>query len=803
MADPARVRARRARAVLVIAGALALLFAMPALADAPSFGATPDITAEATSASGAFVDLGGVSASDDNGTPDIVCSPSTGTFSLGTTAVSCTATDTVTADTSNASFNVTVQDTTAPSLSLPGSISAAATSSSGATVTYSASASDLVDGSVTASCSPSSGSTFGFGPTTVNCSATDSHSNVANGSFTVTVSDSTAPVVSVPSSPVTASTSSPTGTTVTYSASATDDLDGALAVSCSPSSGSNFPVGSTTVNCSATDAHGNTGSNSFTVQVTLVDTTPPVVTVPSSPVTATTTTLGSVPVTFSASATDNIDGALAVSCDHASGSAFAIGSTSVTCSATDAHGNTGSASFTVTVTLVDTTAPVVTVPASKTVEATGSTGAVATWTGVSATDNIDGSLSATCSPASGAVFTLGATTVTCSATDAHGNAGSATFTITVQDTTAPLFSSVPASFTREANGPQGASVTYPAPLAVDLVDGPVTPSCAPASGASFPRSTTKVTCTATDTHSNTATVFFNVTVADTQPPVLTTPHGFTISSNGAAGISSSDPFITAWLAAAVATDLVDGPVSVHNDAPKTFPVGVTYVDFTAVDKSGNKAVKSETVTVTAAPAPVPVLSDTTPPDNVRGLQLIPGDGFLTLVWQKPLATDFDHVVLLRSDADAVANERSVYQGAALTYQDKGLTNGKTYRYVIRSIDKAGNRSVGVAILGAPVPQQLLKPASGAKMKAPKKVVFVWAATPDTKYYNVQIFRKGKKVFSAWPLTNQMTLHRKWAFAKKSYALSKGVYQWYVWPGVGARAANQYGPMLGASTFTVS
>ena len=77
-----------------------------------------------------------------------------------------------------------------------------------------------------------------------------------------------------------------------------------------------------------------------------------------------------------------------------------------------------------------------------------------------------------------------------------------------------------------------------------------------------------------------------------------------------------------------------------------------------------------------------------------GESLISGDGSLTLVWSKPLASDFDHVIVLRSDADNVANERSVYQGAAFTYRDTGLTNGKTYRYVIRSIDTAGNRSVG-------------------------------------------------------------------------------------------------------------
>src|SRR4051794_4821343 len=243
----AGARLRRLRTLLAIGASLALLFAMPALADAPAFAGTPDITEEATSASGASVDFSGISATDDNGTPDVSCSPSSGTFPLGTTSVSCTATDLTTLETSSASFNVTVQDTTPPSLSLPGSFSVAATSSSGATATFSASANDAVDGGVGASCSPLSGSTFGFGTTTVSCSATDSHGNGTSGSFTVTVADTTAPVVTVPSSPLTTTTASPGGATVTYSASAADDIDGPITATCSPASGSTFPVGSSTV----------------------------------------------------------------------------------------------------------------------------------------------------------------------------------------------------------------------------------------------------------------------------------------------------------------------------------------------------------------------------------------------------------------------------------------------------------------------------------------------------------------------------------------------------------------------------
>src|SRR5205823_313719 len=54
-------------------------------------------------------------------------------------------------------------------------------------------------------------------------------------------------------------------------------------------------------------------------------------------------------VGFSATANDVCVGALTPTCTPASGSTFAKGSTTVTCMANDGNGNTGSASFTITV----------------------------------------------------------------------------------------------------------------------------------------------------------------------------------------------------------------------------------------------------------------------------------------------------------------------------------------------------------------------------------------------------------------------------------------------------------------------
>jgi predicted outer membrane repeat protein len=81
----------------------------------------------------------------------------------------------------------------------------------------------------------------------------------------------------------------------------------------------------------------------------------------------------------------------------------------------------------------DTVPPVVTVPANKTVDATGPGGAIVMFT-ASAVDDVDGPLPVTCTPASGSTFPVGVTTVTCTATDASGNVGSASFTVTVRYT---------------------------------------------------------------------------------------------------------------------------------------------------------------------------------------------------------------------------------------------------------------------------------------------------------------------------------------------------------------------------------
>jgi len=174
------------------------------------------------------------------------------------------ATDSTT--TITASYALPGSDATAPVWSVPADFSMEATGPTGAVVTYTASASDPDDAVSTQSCLPASGDTFPLGTTTVNCTATDTHSNTGTASFKVTVVDTTPPALTLPDD-MTVLASNASGAAVSFTASANDLVDGPVPVDCSPASGSQFPIGVTTVNCSATDSHSNKASGSFTITV--------------------------------------------------------------------------------------------------------------------------------------------------------------------------------------------------------------------------------------------------------------------------------------------------------------------------------------------------------------------------------------------------------------------------------------------------------------------------------------------------------------------------------------------------------
>jgi large repetitive protein len=448
-------------------------------------------------------------AQDPSPTADPVISAVTGpksAYGLGSQTVTCSYTDTGgLSDTDSVTY--TIVDTTKPVLNTPGDQTLQATSSAGAEATWSVSGSDnvfLAD----ASCDVTSPHTFDLGSHLVSCTATDEMGLTTTGSFTIKVVDTTKPSLTV-AGDKTVEATGPGGAVVTYAdPTATDNYDTVLSPSCTPPSGSTFPLGANPVSCSVTDSSNNTETGGFTI--TVRDTTPPTVTVPADITVEATGPSGAV-ATFSVSASDIVDGSTNVTCNHASGDTFPLGTTTVSCSSTDAHLNTGHGSFTVTV--EDTTPPVIDAHADVTGEATGSSGASVSYTTPGATDVVDGAVTVGCIPASPVLVAVDATqAVTCTATDAAGNPATSTFDLKVVDTTAPTLN-LPGNISVAATSAAGAVVNYTA-SGTDLVDGTVGADCSKASGSTFAPGTTTVTCTTSDSHSNTsAPGSFTVTVS--------------------------------------------------------------------------------------------------------------------------------------------------------------------------------------------------------------------------------------------------------------------------------------------------
>ncbi|MCI0518152.1 MAG: HYR domain-containing protein, partial [Woeseiaceae bacterium] len=184
--------------------------------------------------------------------------------------IDCSATD-ASGNAATFSYMIQVIDQTAPVFSgVPANITAPATSASGAVVTYALpTATDNSGTAPTVTCIPPSGSTFPFGITTVSCTATDVSGNSSQATFQVTVTDSIAPVITVPAGDVSVQIQSAAGAVYDYSSlvSISDNVDPQPVLSCVPASGSTFAPGDTTVTCTGTDASSNSSTATFTISV--------------------------------------------------------------------------------------------------------------------------------------------------------------------------------------------------------------------------------------------------------------------------------------------------------------------------------------------------------------------------------------------------------------------------------------------------------------------------------------------------------------------------------------------------------
>jgi hypothetical protein len=195
------------------------------------------------------------------------------------------------------------------------------------------------------------------------------------------------------------------------------------------------------------------------------------------------------------SASDAQDGMPNVTCNPSTDLILPLDTTSVICTATDSGGLAAQDAGSVTV--KDTTKPMLSLPANQTYEGNTAGGYNGVYTGATASDIVDINPVVNCSPTAGSLFALGTTSVACTATDASGNSSSDSFNVMAVDTTAPTIS-CPATI----NGSIGQVGALGAPTVADIVD--TSPTVRNDAPAAFPAGTTTIIWKSTDASGNMA-----------------------------------------------------------------------------------------------------------------------------------------------------------------------------------------------------------------------------------------------------------------------------------------------------------
>lgn len=407
-----------------------------------------------------------------------------------------------------------------------------------------------------------------------------------------------------------------------------------------------------------------------------------------------------------------------------------------------------------------------------------------------ASDNLDPSPGLACTPASGETFAIGTTGVSCTATDAAGNSREGSFEITVRDTTPPTLEPRQ-DVIRQQQSPQGAVVDYAPPRALDLADPNPVVQCAPASGSVFPIGETEVTCTATDAAGlQSDPVTFEVIVQQGAVPAKP-------------GITPSVPALTTRSNVSFELDLEPG-VSAEcrlegPSGPGSFTQCATPQSYSGL---GDGAYLF-TVQVTNGIGNVSQASyawtvDLTSPAAVVGFSARPGHEVVNLSWTTPIDVDYDRVRIFRKRAGAGTYKVIAERVGADSFTDRRVWNHVRYLYRILSVDLAGNASTAAGAWAWPTP--ISSPRYDAIVHHPP--VVDWKPVRNAAYYNMQVWRDGRKLLSVWPAGSQYRLRSSWTFLGRRHMLTGGRVTVYVWAGFGAKAAARYGPLYGQTRFTV-
>ena len=172
-------------------------------------------------------------------------------------------------------------------------------------------------------------------------------------------------------------------------------------------------------------------------------------------------------------------------------------------------------------------------------------------------------------------------------------------------------------------------------------------------------------------------------------------------------------------------------------------------------------------------------------------------GVARIGWDR--AGDVVDIQLVRSPGVNGAKSTIVYKGNGATFVDKTVKTGIRYRYEISVADLAGNVTTKAVMAGAVKQSALYGPAAGSVVRAPP--LLRWKPVKGATFYNVQLFRNGRKLLSTWPGAAKLKLTRTWTYAGKRAARTRPLHLVRLGRARPARAP-VYGRALGSSTFSV-
>jgi hypothetical protein len=224
------------------------------------------------------------------------------------------------------------------------------------------------------------------------------------------------------------------------------------------------------------------------------------------------------------------------------------------------------------------------------------------------------------------------------------------------------------------------------------------------------------------------------------------------------------------------------------------------------DVAGHTATAVATVTVAngvvAPPAPAaPAAPDPVtppPPSNLsltRARAKTPGANVtLTLRWVKPTAAELTSVLVVLNLDHAPRRPQDgtkVYRGLG-TSTKVTLRAGQTGYLALYSYAKGGLVSAPARTkvsLASLIP---LRPLTGSVVRGSAPLLS-WKPKRGSAYYNVQLFRNGRRVLTVWPS------HASYRIPARM--LSSGNYVWYVWPALRSGGSRPtFAKLIGRATF---